>query len=261
MAGSIALKIVAKERFCDVSTSLPRASRDHGQSPHPPPPHTVSLSPRLVPCDNRDARAEQHTYGSVRSRRRLWPNCLRGQNEKKTRGKKRRKKRGNRRLAGRASYGETNLCPACDIVEHRAAVTGNSARPTCPLWFAILFSLISQGFEGFRLRYTGGERESVRVREAPCEGVPEPCTWLVPPCADPRAHPPATWDCTGAHGQWCFLPKASARLYAVTRHTEGICSWGPIRACSGGEGGSVTPARAHCSSAAYWPRVNWVRGP
>ena len=40
MAGSIALKIVAKERFCDVSTSLPRASRDPGQSPHPPPLHT-----------------------------------------------------------------------------------------------------------------------------------------------------------------------------------------------------------------------------
>lgn len=48
-----------------------------------------------------------------------------------------------RRLARRASYGETNLCPACDIVEHRAAVTGNAARPTCPLWFAILFPLIS----------------------------------------------------------------------------------------------------------------------
>ena len=97
-----------------------------------------------------------------------------------------RKKRRNRRLAGhgRAFYGETNLCPACDIVEHRAAVTGNAARPTYPLWFAILFSLISfpKGFEGFRLR-EGRQRESVRVREAPCEGVPEPCAWLARPCA------------------------------------------------------------------------------
>ena len=58
--------------------------------------------------------------------------------------------------------------------------------------------------------------ESIRVREAPCEGVPEPCTWLAPPCAQTvgPAHPVHTppWDCTPT-GAFCRPPQ---HTYAKT---------------------------------------------